>query len=140
MMTRLEAQKIANRLFDRRQADGPAYNPAIGDRYAFSSLGRKSNPDRCMIGYDQVVDFDIAADSKFAKTQRVLLGRGPTWEIALERAMKYTPCKNCEAPADDDGVCSKCRRDPAINNCTACGRHLSGINYPYVCGTCTLMK
>jgi hypothetical protein len=39
------------------------------------------------------------------------------------------PCRNCDAPTEGD-VC------PATNNCTECGRHLEGINYPYVCGPC----
>lgn len=44
-------------------------------------------------------------------------------------------CKNCDAPTEAD-VCPTCYRDPATNNCTECGKHLEGINYPYVCGAC----
>lgn len=47
------------------------------------------------------------------------------------------PCRSCNAPTDHPWeVCPKCLRDPATNNCTECGNHLSGIPYPYVCGRC----
>lgn len=48
-----------------------------------------------------------------------------------------TPCQNCDTPTDHPwGVCEKCFRDPDTNNCEKCGKHLSGIPYPYVCGGC----
>lgn len=47
------------------------------------------------------------------------------------------PCRNCDTPTDHPWeVCPKCFRDPATNNCEKCGKHLSGIPYPYVCGWC----
>lgn len=47
------------------------------------------------------------------------------------------PCQNCDTPTDHPWeVCPKCFRDPDTNNCEKCGKHLSGIPYPYVCGTC----
>lgn len=50
---------------------------------------------------------------------------------------RMNPCQNCDAPTDHPwGVCPQCFRDPATNNCTECGTHLSGIPYPYVCGWC----
>lgn len=46
------------------------------------------------------------------------------------------PCKNCDEPSTGQDVCDDCRRDPETNNCSRCGKHLEGINYPYVCGAC----
>ncbi len=84
-MTRLQADREAYHRFARRvpRATGQ-YEPIVGDRNAFTSLGRKTNPDRCMVGYDEVVGMD----GGFAKTKRVVLGRGPTWESAFERASR----------------------------------------------------
>ena len=36
----------------------------------------------------------------------------------------------------NDDVCKECYRDPETNNCEKCGRHLSYIRYPYICGFC----
>ena len=33
-------------------------------------------------------------------------------------------------------VCKQCYREPDTNDCEECGKHLTGICYPYVCGDC----
>ena len=50
-------------------------------------------------------------------------------------------CRSCDtkenllAPEYPE-VCKDCFVEPANNNCTECGRHLEGIPYLYICGSC----
>lgn len=58
-------------------------------------------------------------------------------EEPTERLQEPFPCTNCDTPTTHLwGVCDKCKRDPDTNNCDSCGKHLSGIPYPYTCGEC----
>lgn len=46
-------------------------------------------------------------------------------------------CWSCGASITlDKYVCDSCYRDPDTNNCVKCGKHLIGVCYAYVCGTC----
>jgi hypothetical protein len=48
----------------------------------------------------------------------------------FRRPAAMRPCRNCDTLTDHPwGVCPKCFRDPATNNCEECGDHSPGIPY-----------
>lgn len=71
-------------MFNKRSPCGARYQPFVGDHYAFVTLGRKSDPDRHRVGYNKVIK--LVDVTQFAKTKRVWLGAGPTWEVTFKRA------------------------------------------------------
>lgn len=77
-MTKHQAQQAAHSLWYRRaRTSGYA---TIGDRMGTSCLRRTTVPDRCEVGYLELVSVNPE------RWQPVIMGRGSTWEQAFERA------------------------------------------------------
>lgn len=76
-MTKYEAHRRAAASWARRTL--PPHD-AIGDRIATTCLRRTTVPDRCEVGYLELVSVNPE------RWQPVVMGRDATWEQAFERA------------------------------------------------------
>lgn len=82
-MTHAQARSKAQALWSR-YAD-PKHPHQVGDRTQLTCARHKNIVDRFEVGYREVI-------SKHPEQWNVvILGRGPTWEIAFERAVEVSP-------------------------------------------------
>lgn len=81
-MTRPQAHSKAGNLWLRVIAPGRGW--AVGDRIPTTTLRRRSTPDRCEVGYRELVSLTPE------RWEPTVMGRGATWEQAFERATRRT--------------------------------------------------
>lgn len=78
VVTRPQAHSKAGDLWLRVITRGRGW--AVGDRIPTTTLRRRSTPDRCEVGYRELVSLTPE------RWEPVVMGLGATWEQAFERA------------------------------------------------------